>query len=286
MKKIKGYVIEKYTNMSNSYTCKRLKEEAVKRNVDLEIIGVNDIYYIDGNIYHGNVKLEKRDFVINRFPSGKIKDKFNLLAQRQYNRLEYFNIFINKFNQLDRFNFKSDIKKPKTILATTSMDFDILKNLLNIPFIAKGLESSEGKEIFLIENKDDYIELSKYGNESKEFVFQEFISTSFGRDIRLYSIKGNIVASMIRESDVDFRANIALGGKGTKFEVDENIKNIAKEIYEQSKLDFLGIDLLFGEKEPYYCEINIKAGIKGMETATGINVAGKIIDEIVRDINE
>ena len=57
----------------------------------------------------------------------------------------------------------------------------------------------------------------------------------------------------------------------------------SKDIYEQTGLDFLGIDLLFGKDKPYFCEINVMPGIEGMERATGVNVAGAIIDTILGD---
>ena len=53
--------------------------------------------------------------------------------------------------------------------------------------------------------------------------------------------------------------------------------------YEQTGLDFLGIDLLFGREKPYFCEINVMPGLEGIEKASGINVAGKIIETIQSD---
>ena len=60
---------------------------------------------------------------------------------------------------------------------------------------------------------------------------------------------------------------------------------IEKTIFsaEQTGLDFLGIDLLFGREKPYFCEINVMPGLEGIEKASGINVAGKIIETIQSD---
>ena len=54
-------------------------------------------------------------------------------------------------------------------------------------------------------------------------------------------------------------------------------------VTEQTGLDFLGIDLLFGREKPYFCEINVMPGLEGIEKASGINVAGKIIETIQSD---
>ena len=88
---------------------------------------------------------------------------------------------------------------------------------------------------------------------------------------------------MQRTSQGDFRANVALGASVEPYPVTPGIRTIAADIYEQTGLDFLGIDLLFGREKPYFCEINVMPGLEGIEKASGINVAGKIIETIQSD---
>ena len=76
---------------------------------------------------------------------------------------------------------------------------------------------------------------------------------------------------------------MALGASVEAFEITPGIRQIAKDIYEQTELDFLGIDLLFGKDKPYFCEINVMPGIEGIEKATGVNVAKKIVETIKND---
>ena len=140
-----------------------------------------------------------------------------------------------------------------------------------------------GEQISLIENKEALHKLyEEYGME-KEWLFEEFITTSFGRDMRFYSIRGEVVACMQRKSRGDFRANVDLGASVEAYEITPEIRQIAKDIYEQTGLDFLGIDLLFGEEKPYFCEINVMPGLEGIEKASGVNVARKIIETIKSD---
>ena len=65
--------------------------------------------------------------------------------------------------------------------------------------------------------------------------------------------------------------------------VTPGIRAIAADIYEQTGLDFLGIDLLFGREKPYFCEINVMPGLEGIEKASGINVAAKVMETIRSD---
>lgn len=279
---ITGYIIEKYNKMTNAYTCNRLVEEAAKLNIDLRIIGIHDTMILENKIINNGIKLEKRDFIINRYKWGNLKDEINSLAIRSYNPLDAYNIYINKYQQVKRLH-SDEFLVPKYLLGTSLLKYEDIVQALGTPFVAKGLESSMGEQISLIEKPEDLQKLfHRYGIE-KEWLFEEFISTSFGKDMRFYSIRGEVVACMQRKSQGDFRANVALGASVELLEITPEIKQIAKDIYKQTVLDFLGIDLLFGEEKPYFCEINVMPGIEGMESATGVNVAKKIIETINQD---
>lgn len=282
---VTGYVIEKYNDMGKAYTCNRLAKEARLLGIDLKIIGIHDTIISSDGIRNGGCELERRDFVINRYKWGKEKDAINLLVTRSYNSLAEYNLYINKYEQLKRLRSENFII-PKYILGTALSSYETVAAELGIPFVAKGLESSMGEEIFLIEKKAD---LDKLGHEyeiSKEWLFEEFITTSYGRDIRFYSIRGDVVACMLRKSKEDFRANVALGASVEPYEITPEIRQIAKDIYEQTKLDFVGIDLMFGTVKPYFCEINVMPGIEGIEKASGVNVARKIMETIKGDFDD
>lgn len=282
--KISGYLIEKYNNMGKAYSCRRLLEEAQKQNIDLKLIGIYDSYVTQDGCYNNETLLSPRDFVINRYKYGKIKDNLNEFGAKSYNAIKPLNLYINKFEQLK--NIKSShFKKPKYITGLSNLSFEMLADELKLPFVAKGLESSMGQEIFLIKNKDNYAALSQSFLSNKEWLFQEFINSSEGRDMRLYCVRGEVIAAMERVSNADFRANVALGASVKKINITSEFQAIAQDIYEQTSLDFIGLDLLFGDNEPYFCEINVTAGMEGIEKATGINVAEAVIKTIKGDFN-
>ena len=277
-----GYIIEKYNCMKNAYTCNRLVSEAQNAGIDLQIIGIHDTVLTENGIFNNGKQLKSCDFVINRYKWGITKDEINKLSAKTYNSIEQFNIYINKYAQVKNLHSSAFII-PKNCMGTSLLSYEYLADCLGTPFVAKGLESSMGNEIFLVENKAFYKELAdKYGQD-KEWLFEEFISSSFGRDIRFYSIRGNVVACMQRKSKADFRANVALGASVEPYEITPQIRQIARDIYDQTKLDFLGIDLLFGTDKPYFCEINVMPGLEGIETSSGINIAKLIIDTIKGD---
>ena len=158
--KLSGYLIEKYKNMGNAYTCNRLLAAAQKQNIDLKLIGIYDSYVTQDHCYNNAALLSARDFVINRYKFGKIKDNLNKLGKKSYNAIKPFNLYINRFEQLK--NIESHyFKKPKYLTGMSDLPFELLADILKLPFVAKGLESSMGQEVFLITNKDDYSSLSQ-----------------------------------------------------------------------------------------------------------------------------
>lgn len=282
--KLSGYLIEKYNNMGNAYTCRRLLQEAQKQNIDLKLIGVYDSSVTQDSCYNNGTLLSARDFVINRYKFGKIKDNLNKLGKKSYNALNPLNLYINKLEQLK--NIESQyFQKPKYIAGMSDLSFEMLADILKLPFVAKGLESSMGQEVFLIKSKDEYNTLSQSFLPNKEWLFEEFIKSSEGRDMRLYCVRGEVIAGMERISNNDFRANVALGSSVHKIDITREFQAIAQDIYKQTGLDFIGLDLLFGKNEPYFCEINVTAGMEGIEKASGINVAGTVIQTIKGDFN-
>lgn len=282
MSNLKGYLIEKYNYMPNAYTVRRLIEEAAKRGMELCLIGQADTCLQDGVLYNNGKALEKRDFVINRYKYGALKQEINALCEKQYNEPEKFERYINKYYQLKDLKL-TDCQIPKYVLGTVSVPFGEITKRVGAPFMVKGLESSQGREIFLIRNEEECEELRGKWNSEKECLFEQYIAGSSGRDIRFYSIRGEVIACMQRENEDDFRANVARGASVSAYPTNDAIRSIAVQIYAQTGLDFLGIDLLQDDTGLWFCEINVMGGIEGMEQATGVNVAGKMMDVVLED---
>ena len=102
------------------------------------------------------------------------------------------------------------------------------------------------------------------------------------RSIRIYVVGDEIVATMLRTSDTDFRANVNNGGVGVSYEPSQAFCEMALKISRILNADFLGIDLLFDQDGgPVLCEVNSNAHIKAIQSCTGINIAEKIMMHIL-----
>lgn len=185
---------------------------------------------------------------------------------------------------------KAGIPMPKTIIAPkvypnftiqNSGYYEKVLEQFGLPLIMKEGHGSFGMKVYLIESEEDY-----YAKVDElrgiDYVFQQFIASSRGRDIRVNIVGGEIVAAMYRSSETDFRANITNGGVASVIELSEEQKSIALQAAEAVGAEFAGVDLLFGENgQPLVCEVNAAAHIRNIYNVTGINVADKMIEYIV-----
>ncbi|MDN7245893.1 ATP-grasp domain-containing protein [Planococcus shenhongbingii] len=182
---------------------------------------------------------------------------------------------------------------PRTIVAPKVYpNFSILESgyfervmeELTFPMIIKEGHGSFGMKVYLIENEKvfyDKVEALR----GIDFVFQEFIASSRGRDIRVNIVGGEIVAAMYRHSETDFRANITNGGVASPIELTEAQKQMALEAAEAVGAVFAGVDLLFdADEQPLVCEVNAAAHIRNILNVTGVNVADAMIAYIMEDL--
>ncbi len=226
-------------------------------------------------------------------------DKDILLAKfLKNNNIRIFNDPIvietcdNKANQYLELA-KHGISMPKTIIApkvypsftiADSGYYEKVLSELGLPMIIKEGHGSFGMRVYLIETEEEFYAKTEELR-GVDYVFQEFIETSKGRDIRVNIVGGEIVAAMYRHSETDFRANITNGGVAEVIELTDAQRDLAIKAADAVGAEFAGVDLLFGEDEkPLVCEVNAAAHIRNIYNVTGINVADEMIAYILREI--
>ncbi|MGN1077741.1 MAG: RimK family alpha-L-glutamate ligase, partial [Candidatus Gallimonas sp.] len=103
-------------------------------------------------------------------------------------------------------------------------------------------------------------------------------------DVRVIVVGGRAIGSMLRVSERDFRSNAELGGRGEPYELSEEGKTLCEKIARILRLDYCGIDLLFGKESFLLCEVNSNAFFGAFERVTGINAARAYAEHIERII--
>ena len=205
---------------------------------------------------------------------------------------------IGAINYADKFYGNSffsliNIPTPKTVFINTFKDYK-LDNLANYiggyPCVIKANVGSMGSGVEIAKSSMEIKDFIKRKMEARvdvpfrrsSFILQEFIKESAGTDFRVLVLKGEILGGIKRSSiNGDFRANVSLGGKAEIVKVDKEMEEMAKKIMKKGNIFYAGIDFIKSNRGYLALEINTSAQFKGFEKATGINVAGKIIEALM-----
>lgn len=181
---------------------------------------------------------------------------------------------------------KNNIPIPKTLYTKDTL---LLKEQLDLlegeQCIIKFLEGTHGLGVMLAESKKSAISIIETMHSlNKPILIQEFVKESNGEDIRAYVVGDEVVASMKRSSNgKDFRSNVHRGGSTSVIDMTSEEKQIAVKTAQCLGLDVAGIDLIRSKNGPLVIEANSTAGLEGIEKATRVNVAGKIIKLIEKN---
>lgn len=117
-----------------------------------------------------------------------------------------------------------------------------------------------------------------------EILVQEFIAEAKGADVRAFVVDGQIVGAMRRQgAEGDFRSNLHRGGKASLVQLSSEEKAAAMKAVKKLGLAIAGVDMLQSQRGPLVMEVNSSPGLEGIEGATGVDIAGKIIEYCERN---
>lgn len=288
---IKGLIIVNGYGLAQGieHQLSRLKEEFSKRKVDIDVRKNNELLTcIENNEI--KTKLPKYDFVMYLDKDKFVARMLEKLGYRLFNSAESIELCDDKMLthiSLANHGIKMPLTISSTLCYTDNGDRNILnevENKLSFPLIIKENYGSLGKQVYLINNHD---ELLQKENEliHTPHIYQEFISSSRGKDYRIIVIGGKVVAYMKRENKHSYLSNLASGGSSSACELSEEYIKVAEKCAKILKLDYCGVDILEGpNKEPIISEVNSNAFYQGIENTTKINVAGLYVDYILSKI--
>jgi RimK family alpha-L-glutamate ligase len=181
--------------------------------------------------------------------------------------------------------FRSSFEGAVELLKNGAKLITSAEDILGYPMVLKECFGSFGAQVHLANNRLEAEDIIKNKIVDRDFIMQEFISESFGRDVRINVVKGRAVASMMRHNPKDFRSNITGGGVTVPYTPTPSQIDAAIRAADALGLDFAGVDVLFGKNDtPYICEVNSNPHFKTTLDCTGINIAEHILDGILEDI--
>ena len=271
-----------------------LVSKANEKNILLEVKNIHEFAVVvesENNIYYKGMKINKEDL-----PKIAIFRRYEIYLARQLELLGVIVInscqsMIDARNKLKVHQLLSHnaIKTPKSVyvvprVCLKNLKYSNVENILGEKFVMKWIYGAAGDHVFLVDNELEFNRIMKKYN--GKIICQEFISSSFGRDIRAYVINGKFLGAAIRESNGDFRSNLAQGGHALKYESNKKIEKIAEECSKITGLDICGVDILFGENDTYYvCEVNALPGFKSIKKTCNIDEKDILVNLICDKIS-
>jgi ribosomal protein S6--L-glutamate ligase len=179
---------------------------------------------------------------------------------------------------------KAGLGMPKTAFTNFSKggEKQIVEHVGGAPLIIKLLEGTQGLGVVLAETKKaGQSVIEAFHGLKARIIVQEFIKEAKGADIRAFIVNGKVVGAMKRQgAEGEFRSNLHRGGKATLIKLSKTEKQAALGAAKALGLAVAGVDMLQSARGPLILEVNSSPGLEGIEKATNINIAGKIVEYI------
>ena len=279
----------------NLYSTRRLVEAGEERGHQMPVVNHKRCYMnimsSNPSIHYNGSAIKGVDAIIPRI--GASVSFYGTAVVRQFEMMGVYSV--NESVAITRSRDKlrasqllarKGIGLPVTGFANAPGDTeDLLELVGGAPVVIKLLEGTQGVGVVLAETKkaaESVIEA--FRGLKANFMVQEFIKEAGGADIRCFVIGDKVVASMIRQGkEGEFRSNLHRGGTAKVVKITPQERLTAVRSARVMGLNVAGVDLLRSAHGPVVMEVNSSPGLEGIETATGKDVAGMIIEFVERN---
>ena len=276
------------------YSTRRLVQEAKLRGIEVEVTdpmkfslfvddGAIDIHYAGEPFTH--------DAVVPRIGHSITKHGVAVLRHMEQLGIWTANTGQGILQSRDKLHAsqilaRNKIPVPKTTYVRDSIDVEPAIDFVGgLPVVIKVTQGTQGQGVFLRHTVHESRSLIQgLLLTGKSVLVQEYIAESHGKDIRALVVGDRVVAAMRRKArGREFRSNYHLNGTVEKVEISSEFEQQAVRAARVLGLNIAGVDLLEGNNGPLVLEVNSSPGLEGIEKASGINVAGEIIDYVMSE---
>ncbi|MCZ4058850.1 30S ribosomal protein S6--L-glutamate ligase [Pantoea sp. LMR881] len=274
------------------YSCRRLREVAEQRGHFIQIIDPLSCYMninpASPAVHYRGEPLGHFDAVIPRigtaitFYGTAVLRQFEMCGSYSLNESVAISRARDKLRSLQLLA-REGIDMPVTGFASSPDDTsDLIAMVGGAPLVVKLVEGTQGIGVVLAETRQAAESvIDAFRGLNAHILVQEFIKEAQGRDIRCLVIGNEVVAAIEREAkEGDFRSNLHRGGKAHPVAITDQEREIAVKAAATLGLDVAGVDILRAARGPLVMEVNASPGLEGIETTSGLNIAGMMIDWI------
>jgi len=279
------------------YSTRRLKEAAIARGHTARALNTLSfsIEVESGapTLYYKNKKLSHYDATIPRI--GASVTFFGTAVVRQFEQMGVYCVNPSHAISVSRDKLRAlqvlsrhRVGIPTTLFVRhTSEIIPGIERMGGPPVVVKLLEGTQGIGVILADSSKvaEAIIETLSGPAKLSVLLQRYVKESKGKDIRAFVVGSRVVAAMRRTAEGDeFRSNIHRGGSAEVVELDDEYKRVAIHSAQIMGLRVAGVDMLEGKDGPVVMEVNSSPGLEGIETSTGVDVAGEIISLIEEEV--
>ncbi|HWL60174.1 MAG TPA: RimK family alpha-L-glutamate ligase [Microbacteriaceae bacterium] len=275
-----------------AYSTQRLKAAAIQRGHDTKVLDTLrfaiDLTGPDPDLHYRGRQLSDYDAIVPRI--GASITYFGTAVVRQFEQMDVYtpNTATGITNARDKLRAtqilsRHGIGMPATAFVRNRADVrPAIEQVGGAPVVIKLLEGTQGIGVILAPDaKVAEAIIETLHSTNQNVLIQHFVAESRGRDIRALVVGDRVVAAMRRTARGDeFRSNVHRGGSVAPVELDEAYAAAAVRSAQIMGLKVAGVDMLEGEDGPLVMEVNSSPGLRGIEEATRLDVAGAIVDHI------
>lgn len=277
-------------NSSEWYSAGRLSEEIEKAGHDPVLVSAGKLLATSsGEFYQEGVRLDRPDCVIARTGADTRLATYSLYRSLELMGVPVLNSTTSMelaANKIDSVNLLKEhgIASPAFVVASPRVGARDVLAVMPLPLVVKDPKGTCGTDVRLIETGEQFDAMRQSllncdHRHDEGLIFQEYISSSKGRDYRLIVVNGEVIASMERRSvNGDFRANASLGGTAEIYKPSDEAIEMAIRSASILGLDIAGVDILDGgDRGSLLCEVNSAPGGLKLEEVTGVNMFAAIV---------
>ncbi|MCA9153942.1 MAG: 30S ribosomal protein S6--L-glutamate ligase [Planctomycetales bacterium] len=277
------------------YSTRRLKEAGEKRGHKTVVVDYlrcyMDITAHQPRVMYQGAPLDGVDALIPRiaatytFYGTAVVRQFEMMGVYSANESTAITRARDKLRCLQLLSRKG-VGLPVTGFAHSTKDIEgLIQIARGAPVVIKLLEGTQGIGVILAETtKAAEAVIEAFRGLDVNILVQEFIKEAKGSDLRCFVVGGKVVAAMRRQAkEGEFRSNLHRGGTAEKVKLTPEERTTASRAATAMGLSVAGVDILRSNHGPVVLEVNSSPGLEGIEKATGVDVAGKIIEFIEKN---
>lgn len=281
---------------ARTYSTRRIREAFAVRGHTVKVLDTLkfavSVEEGEPDLYFRNKHLSHYDAIIPRI--GASITFYGTAVVRQFEQMGVFTLNTSHAISVSRDKLRSlqilsrhHVGIPATIFVKDKEGvLPAIERLGGAPVVIKLLEGTQGVGVILADTVGVAQAIIETLQSAKQNVLiQKFVKESRGRDIRAFVVGGQVVAAMRRVArGEEFRSNVHRGGRMETLKLEPEYERTAIRAAQIMGLRVAGVDMLESDDGPQVMEVNSSPGLEGIETTTGIDVAGAIVEHVEEEV--